>query len=142
MNRCADREPIVVRPGSPYADSLSTPPYASSHTLEIRAAAPYSRYGGICAFCSPGLSRLAHADRAIFAAQGCCESIGSGRIGRKLAVGNTSEKAGSLKMLLTRRLQVSDNSAVADADDSLGRISSLRMRWRQRRASSSHASAG
>jgi hypothetical protein len=105
MNRCADREPIAVRPVSPYVASLSTPPYASSHTLEIRAAAPYPRYGGIFAFRSPGLSRLAHADRAIFTAQGCCESIGSGRIGRKLAVGNTSEKAGSLKVLLTGRPQ-------------------------------------
>jgi hypothetical protein len=110
MNRCADREPIAVCPVNPYAASLSTPPHASSHTLEIQAAAPYPRHGGIFAFCSSGLARLAHANRAIFTAQGCCESIGSGRIGRKLAVGNTSEKAGSLKMLRTRRPQVSDNS--------------------------------
>jgi hypothetical protein len=130
MNSCADREPIAVCPVNPYATSLSTPPHPSSHTLEIRAAAPYPRYGGIFAFCSHGLSRLAIANRAIFTAQGCCESIGSGRIGRKLAVGNISEKAGSLKMLRTRRPQVSDNSAVADADDNLGRISSQRMRWR------------
>ena len=60
MNRCADREPIAVRPVSPYAASLSTLPYASSHTLEIRAAAPNARYRGIFTFCSPGLSRLAH----------------------------------------------------------------------------------
>jgi len=85
------------------AASLSTP-YASSHTLEIRAAAPNARYGGIFTFCSPGLSRLAM-PTALFTAHGCCESIGSGRIGRKLAVGNTSEKAGPLKMLLTGRPQ-------------------------------------
>jgi len=42
---------------------------------------------------------------ALFTDHGCCESIGSGRIGRKLAVANTTEKAGPLKVLLTGRPQ-------------------------------------